>query len=94
MTAMAPKNVDWNRFVETLSGVEVIRDRTQVEKLSKDYYYFSPILQSQLADKTADIVVRPKSEAEVLTVAKACVAERVPLTVRGAGTAIMGSAFP
>jgi FAD/FMN-containing dehydrogenase len=86
--------MNWDAFVTTLGAVEVIRDRAQVEKLSKDYYYFSPILQRQLADKTADLVVRPTSEAEVLQVVKACVAARVPVTVRGAGTGNYGQCIP
>ncbi|MEO0983935.1 MAG: FAD-binding oxidoreductase [Cyanobacteria bacterium J06639_14] len=92
-TTTAP-TIDWDAFIANLGAIEVIRDRTQIEKLSKDYYYFSPILQSQLADKTADLVVRPTSEAEVLKVAKACVAAQIPLTVRGAGTGNYGQCIP
>lgn len=94
MTTTAAATIDWDAFVSALGDIEVIRDRTQVEKLSKDYYYFSPILQAQLADKSADLVVRPTSEAEVLTVAKACVDTKVPLTVRGAGTGNYGQCIP
>ncbi|MEM6838345.1 MAG: FAD-binding oxidoreductase [Cyanobacteria bacterium P01_C01_bin.120] len=94
MSATAAANIDWNRFADTLGDIDVIRDRAQVEKLSKDYYYFSPILQTQLADKAADIVVRPQSEAEVLAVAQACVAARIPVTVRGAGTGNYGQCIP
>jgi FAD/FMN-containing dehydrogenase len=93
MTATAA-TVNWDRFAAELDGIEVIRDRPQVEKLSKDYYDFSPILQGQLADKVGDIVVRPKTEAEVLRVAKACVAAKVPVTVRGAGTGNYGQCIP
>ena len=85
---------DWDTFAASLGEIEVIRDRAQVEKLSKDYYYFSPILQGQLEDKHADVVVRPTSEAEVLTVARACVAARVPVTIRGAGTGNYGQCIP
>lgn len=63
-------------------------------KLSQDYYTFSPVLQAQLADKRGDIVIRPKSEAEVLRVARLCAAERIPLTVRGAGTGNYGQCVP
>lgn len=94
MTTTATPATNWDTFITDLGDIEVIRDRTQVEKLSKDYYYFSPILQPQLADKTADLVVRPTSEAEVLTIAKACVAAKVPLTVRGAGTGNYGQCIP
>jgi hypothetical protein len=59
MTATAA-TVNWDRFAAELDGIEVIRDRPQVEKLSKDYYDFSPILQGQLADKVGDLVVRPR----------------------------------
>lgn len=94
MTTTAASTTDWTAFIATLGDIEVIRDRTQVDKLSKDFYYFSPLLQAQLADKTADLVVRPTSEAEVLAVARACVAAKVPVTVRGAGTGNYGQCIP
>jgi FAD/FMN-containing dehydrogenase len=93
MTATAA-TVNWDAFAAGLGEIEVIRDRPQIEKLSKDYYYFSPILQGQLADKLGDLVVRPKTEAEVLQVAKACVAAKVPVTIRGAGTGNYGQCIP
>jgi FAD/FMN-containing dehydrogenase len=85
---------NWSAFAADLGEIETLQDPAQLEKLSKDYYYFSPILQAQLADKVADLVVRPKSEAEVLQVAKACVRAKVPLTVRGAGTGNYGQCVP
>ncbi|MEO1208021.1 MAG: FAD-binding oxidoreductase [Cyanobacteria bacterium J06638_20] len=94
MTTTPAPTTNWDAFAESLGDIEVIRDRTQVEKLSKDYYYFSPILRSQLADKVADLVVRPQSEAEVLAVVKACVTAKVPITVRGAGTGNYGQCIP
>ncbi|MBE9078236.1 FAD-binding oxidoreductase [Romeria aff. gracilis LEGE 07310] len=86
--------INWDAFATELGDIETIRDPIQVAKLSKDYYYFSPILKTALDDKTGDLVVRPKTEAEVLQVARACVANRVPLTVRGAGTGNYGQAIP
>ncbi|HIK18786.1 MAG TPA: FAD-binding oxidoreductase [Leptolyngbyaceae cyanobacterium M33_DOE_097] len=77
-----------------LQGLEVITDRTQVDKLSQDYYTFSPVLQQALGDKRGDLVVRPTSEAEVMQVAKACVKHKIPLTVRGAGTGNYGQCVP
>ncbi|MEO1126365.1 MAG: FAD-binding oxidoreductase [Cyanobacteria bacterium J06635_15] len=87
-----PLNLD--TFTTTLAPIETIRDPNQIDKLSKDYYYFSPVLKAKLDDKVADIVVRPKTEAEVLQVAKACVGQRIPLTVRGAGTGNYGQCIP
>lgn len=87
-------DINWNNFCAELSGIEIITDQTQVKKLSQDYYHFSPILQPLLKDKTGDIVVRPKTESEILQVAKVCVKYKVPLTVRGAGTGNYGQCIP
>ncbi|NJO47306.1 MAG: FAD-binding oxidoreductase [Oscillatoriales cyanobacterium RM2_1_1] len=87
-------NLDWDRICGELTGIEILRDRTQVAKLSQDYHHFSPILQSQLQGKVGDIVVRPTREIEVLKVARICVKYRIPLTVRGAGTGNYGQCVP
>ena len=76
------------------STLDLIQDPTQVAKLSKDYYHFSPVLTAKLDDKIADLVVRPTNEAEVLQIAKACVTTKTPLTVRGAGTGNYGQCIP
>ena len=87
-------DINWDNFRAELSGIEMITDKTQVKKLSQDYYHFSPILQYQLKDKTGDIVVRPATETEILQVAKVCVKYKIPLTVRGAGTGNYGQCIP
>ncbi len=83
-----------NAIAEALRGIEIITDPQQITKLSLDYYHFSPILQQQLQDKRGDIVVRPKTETEVIKVAQTCVKQRIPLTVRGAGTGNYGQCIP
>ncbi len=94
MTLATTTSIDWDAFVASIDGIEVIRDAAQVAKLSKDYYTYSPILVPLLADKVGDLVVRPANEAEVMAVAKACVQARIPLTVRGAGTGNYGQCIP
>ena len=87
-------NINWDTFCSELSEIETIQEPNQRQKLSQDYYHFSPILQPLLHDKIGDIVVRPATEAEVLQVAKVCVKYKVPLTVRGAGTGNYGQCIP
>lgn len=94
MTVATTRSIDWDAFSAALEGIEIIRDPSQVAKLSKDYYTYSPILRTDLDDKVGDIVVRPVSEAEVLKVAEICVQQRIPLTVRGAGTGNYGQCIP
>jgi len=94
MTVATTRSIDWDAFSSALEGIEIIRDPSQVAKLSKDYYTYSPILRTDLDDKVGDLVVRPASEAEVLRVAKICVQQRIPVTVRGAGTGNYGQCIP
>jgi FAD/FMN-containing dehydrogenase len=94
MAMTFPVETNWDGLVDSLGTIEVVRDPQQVEKLSKDSYHFSPLLQEQLADCRADLVVRPASEAEVLTVAQVCGQAGVPITVRGAGTGNYGQCIP
>jgi FAD/FMN-containing dehydrogenase len=82
------------KLQDELPDLECITDVTQVLKLSQDYNHFSPILQPIFADKRAIAVVRPMSEAEVVSVAKFCTAHKIPLTVRGAGTGNYGQCVP
>src|SRR5262249_50722226 len=63
-----------------LHGMTVITDPNVVRVKSKDFYWYSPVLKRQLDDKVADVVVTPRSEADVVRVARACVAAKVPLT--------------
>ena len=76
-----------------LSSLEWITD-ARVERLSQDFYWFSPILKRQLAHLRADAVVRPKTEEEIRAVVAACAAARVPITVRGSGTGNYGQCMP
>ncbi len=79
---------------QELCGIETITDAALLEKLSLDYYHFSPILEQQLKLKRADLVVRPKNESEVLRIAKVSVERRIPLTLRGSGTGNYGQCIP
>lgn len=87
-------NIDYQAIAEQLQGIETTSDRERLTKLSLDYYHFSPVLQEQLADKRGDIAVFPTTEDEVLQIAQVCVQNRIPLTVRGAGTGNYGQCIP
>jgi FAD/FMN-containing dehydrogenase len=76
-----------------LSGIEWITDG-RVERLSQDFYWFSPVLKRQLQHLRADAVARPRTEAEVVAVVGACARQGVPITVRGSGTGNYGQCMP
>ena len=87
-------SIDWKTVEQELAGLELIKDPASITKLSLDYYHFSPVLQRQLEDKRADIVVRTHQESEVIQVAKTCAKHKIPLTIRGAGTGNYGQCIP
>lgn len=94
MNSAKTASIDWNNLINELTAIETIRDPIQLAKLSLDYYHFSPVLKDTLQNKRADLVVRPKNEAQVLQVARTCVKHKIPLTVRGAGTGNYGQCIP
>src|ERR1017187_5199153 len=65
-----------------------------LETLSKDFYWYSPVLRRQLDDKRADMAARPGTMDELRAVVAACCRARVPVVPRGAGTGNYGQCVP
>ena len=72
----------------------VITAPAVVDRLSKDFYWYSPVLKRQLESKVGDIAVQPVSVDEVLAVARYASQHNIPITVRGAGTGNYGQCIP
>ena len=77
-----------------LEGLKVEDNEKIVQQKSRDFYWYSPVLKRQLEHVTGDLVVSPKSEAEVVRTLAACFSHRVPVTPRGTGTGNYGQAMP
>jgi FAD/FMN-containing dehydrogenase len=77
-----------------LGPMPVVRDPRVLAQRSRDYYWYSPLLRELLDGKQADLIVSPRTEAEVIRVAAAVARRRVPLTVRGGGTGNYGQCVP
>ncbi|MGG1519592.1 FAD-binding oxidoreductase [Paenibacillus oryzisoli] len=86
----------WLHEIEDQFGSDIVAIDSDIrEKLSKDYYWYSPVLNRLLQGvKAADAVVLPRTEAEVAEVLAFGYAHRIPVTVRGAGTGNYGQAVP
>jgi FAD/FMN-containing dehydrogenase len=89
-----PSRYDIAGLLADIAGVPVIEEAQVVRKRSRDFFWYSPILNAALADKSADILVSPRDEAEVIRVAAACAKRRIPLTVRAGATGNYGQAVP
>ncbi len=79
---------------KALEGLKIEDNPALVKQKSRDFFWYSPILKRQLDAVTAEMVVTPKSEDEVVRVLKTCYAMDVPVTVRGCGTGNYGQAMP
>ena len=86
--------VDWDAVREELRGLNVITAPGQRKQLSKDFYWYSPILTEQLAGCVADLVVKVGTEDDVRQAAAVAAKWKLPLTVRAGGTGNYGQCVP
>lgn len=77
-----------------LSHLDIDDNPVSVRAKSRDFFWYSPVLKAHLDHVTADFVVSPRTEAEVIEVLRVAHAQGVPVTVRGAGTGNYGQAMP
>ena len=52
-------------FVRAITPIAVEDNPVLVRQKSRDFFWYSPVLKRQLDHVTADLVVSPKSEAEI-----------------------------
>lgn len=91
---MNSRDIDWVRFAGELNGIRTIASGGQLRGRSRDFSWYSPILNAQLKDCVADLVVFPRNEEEVIRIAAAVSRWGVPLTMRGGGTGNYGQCVP
>ncbi len=82
------------RLGEIVGPEHVVTEPPELDRLSKDYYWFSPILEAQLAGKLADAAVHVQTSDQVAEIVRLAVRHEIPLTPRGAGTGNYGQAVP
>ena len=85
---------DVARLKTALAGLRIEDNPAIVKQKSRDFFWYSPVLKRQLDHVTADLVVSPQDEAEIIRVLAACHKLGVPVTPRGSGTGNYGQAMP
>ncbi len=90
----AASATDWDAVRRDLHGLNVLAAPGQRKQLSKDFYWYSPILTEQLAGCVADLVVKVGTEDDVRQVCAVAAKWQIPLTVRGGGTGNYGQCVP
>jgi len=86
------------RLAEDLSQIvdrsRVLTAPAVLERLSHDFYWYSPVLRPKLAAKNGDVAVQPTSVDEILAIVRVAGRNAIPVTVRGAGTGNYGQCVP
>ncbi len=65
-----------------------------LDRLSHDFYWYSPVLRPQLEDKVGEVAVQPVNREEMLAILRFAYGADIPVTVRGAGTGNYGQCVP
>ncbi|MFM2422017.1 MAG: hypothetical protein RL291_547, partial [Pseudomonadota bacterium] len=87
--------IDWDTLLRTeLVGIPSERAPQRLRVKSRDYFWYSPVLDAQLKDKVGDVILSPRNEAEIRRIAIVAARHRIPLTIRGGGTGNYGQCVP
>jgi FAD/FMN-containing dehydrogenase len=77
-----------------LGDIPLITNKIAVRAKSRDFFWYSPVLKTKLDHITAEAVVCPRTEAEVVITLAACYDLDIPVTPRGGGTGNYAQSMP
>ena len=83
-----------SEFKAILGQSNVLTEPEAVEKLSKDFYWYSPKLKRELDDKRADVILKIAHRESLEKIIPLCCRGQIPVTVRGGGTGNYGQCIP
>src|SRR3981189_894816 len=88
------KAIDWPGVAADLAPIECISDRALVRQKSRDFFWYSPVLNEKLQGVRGDLLICPASEDDAVRPLAYCRPPRIAVTPRGPGTGNYGQAMP
>lgn len=86
--------VDWDAMKRDLAPVDVIDETVLVKKRSRDFFWYSPVLNAQLKKSFGDLVAQPKTKEELAQCLSVAFQHDAPVVLRGGGTGNYGQSVP
>ncbi len=86
--------VDWDAMKADLSPVAIIDEPVLVKKRSRDFFWYSPVLNAQLKKSFGDLVVQPTTKDELAQCLSVAYKHAAPIVLRGGGTGNYGQSVP
>jgi FAD/FMN-containing dehydrogenase len=94
MSISGKSDKDWPAIGAELAPVRTIAEPVLVKKRSRDFFWYSPILNAELKKCFGDLVALPSSPEEMAHVLAVAFRHNLPLVLRGGGTGNYGQAVP
>ncbi len=96
MTSISGKtdHINWPAIDTELQPVETISEAVLVKKRSRDFFWYSPILNAELKRCFGDLVARPKTPEDLAQCLHVAAKHSLPIVLRGGGTGNYGQAVP